>query len=119
MLEKMYAEVAVKPRPPCELVVRYILPTLRSLIAKELIEKYGFSQVEAAKKLGTTQAAISQYLCSKRGERCLKQMESMRDVKTAVAQMAEGIALGKMSTTDAMLLFCDTCKKLRRKLSES
>ena len=32
-------------RPPCELVVRYVLPTFRSLVAKELIEKYDLSQV--------------------------------------------------------------------------
>jgi len=118
MLEKMYVEASVKPRPPCELIVRYVLPTLRALIAKELIEKHKFSQVEVAKKLGTTQATISQYLCSKRGGKYLKQIESMQDVKTAVAEIAEGIATGKMSTTNATLHFCSVCKKLRRKLSE-
>ncbi len=36
-------------RPPCEIVVRYVLPTFRSLVAKELIEKYSMSQQAAAK----------------------------------------------------------------------
>ena len=59
----------------CEVVARYILPIFRSLIAKDLIEKYNFTQVEAAEKLGTTQAAISQYLHSKRGYKGLEQFE--------------------------------------------
>lgn len=54
---------------PCESFGRYALPKFRLLVAKELIEKYGFTQTEAARKLGITQAAISQYLHSKRGYR--------------------------------------------------
>ena len=68
-------------RPPCELVVRYILPTFRSLIAKELVEKYHFSQNDAAKKLGTTQAAISHYLSSKRGHKRMKELETVAKVQ--------------------------------------
>lgn len=62
-------------RPPCEIVVKQVLPAFRALVAKDLIGKYRFSQVAAAKELGTTQAAISQYLCSKRGE---KKVERVR-----------------------------------------
>ena len=61
--------------PPCEVVGRFVLPIFRSLIAKELIEKYSFTQVEAAEKLGTTQAAISQYIHSKRGMKGIAHFE--------------------------------------------
>jgi len=47
---------------PCEIVVRYILPLFRSTVAKTLVEKYKFTQGGATEKLGTTQAAISQYI---------------------------------------------------------
>ena len=47
---------------PCETVVRYVLPAFRSLVAKKLLEEYNFTQLEAARALGTTQAAISQYV---------------------------------------------------------
>jgi len=99
-------------RPPCELIVRYVLPTLRSLIAKELIKKYGFSQVEAAKKLGTTQAAISQYLRSKRGEKNIKKLESIPAIKLAVDEIAQGIATEEMSATETVTCFCSLCTKL-------
>lgn len=100
-------------RPPCELVVRYVLPAFRSLVAKELVEKYSFSQVAAAEKLGTTQAAVSYYLDSKRGEKRIKQLESITVVQSVASETAKGIANGKTSSTDAMMQFCKLCIILR------
>jgi predicted transcriptional regulator len=50
----------------CETIGKYVLPVFRAFVAKELVNNHKFTQVEAAQKLGTTQAAISQYLNSKR-----------------------------------------------------
>jgi len=100
-------------RPPCELVVRYVLPAFRSLVARELIEKYDFSQVAAAEKLGTTQAAISHYLYSKRGDKRIRQLESVSLVQSTANEVAQGIAKGKVSAIDAMLTFCKLCVALR------
>jgi len=100
-------------RPPCELVVRSVLPAFRSLVAKSLIEKYHFSQVAAAEKLGTTQASISHYLYSKRGDKRLKQLEASPSVRSIADEIAEGIAAEKLSPFDAMLEFCKLCRALR------
>jgi len=102
-----------KLRPPCELVVRSVLPALRSLVAKRLVEKYHFSQVAAAEKLGTTQASISHYLYSKRGDKRMKQLEASPPVRAMVDEIAEGVATEKFSPFDAMLRFCKLCKILR------
>jgi predicted transcriptional regulator len=102
-----------KLRPPCELVVRSVLPAIRSLVAKRLIEKYHFSQVAAAEKLGTTQASISHYLYSKRGDKRIKQLEASPSAKAMVNEIAEGVATEKFSPFDAMLRFCKLCKILR------
>jgi len=102
-------------RPPCELVVRYVLPAFRSLVAKELIEKYDFSQMSAAEKLGTTQAAISYYLYSKRGDKRIKQLESIPSIQSAAKDVARGIATKKFSVMDAMLSFCKLCVVLRNR----
>ena len=93
--------------------MRSVLPAVRSLIARRLIERYHFSQVAAAKKLGTTQAAISNYLYSKRGDEKVKQLEDSPSVRTIVDEIAEGIATEKLSPLDAMLQFCKLCKALR------
>jgi predicted transcriptional regulator len=69
--------------------------------------------VAAAKKLGTTQASISHYLYSKRGEKMLKQLEASPSVMAMVDEIAEGITAEKISPFDAMLHFCKLCKALR------
>jgi predicted transcriptional regulator len=69
--------------------------------------------VAAAKKLGTTQASISHYLYSKRGEKMVKQLESSSDIRQIVAEIAKGIATEKLSPFDAMLNFCSLCQALR------
>lgn len=100
-------------RTPCESVVKLVLPAFRSLVAKELIEKYNFSQVAAAKKLGTTQAAVSYYLYSKRGGKRMKELEAIPSVRAAANQVAKGIATQSLSPIDAMLKFCELCRTLR------
>jgi predicted transcriptional regulator len=93
--------------------VRSVLPAFRSLVAKKLIEKYHFSQVAAAEKLGTTQASISYYLYSKRGDKRVTQLEASHSARAIVDEIAEGIATEKISPFDAMLHFCKLCRVLR------
>ena len=102
-------------RPPCELVVRYVLPAFRSLVAKELVSKYKFSQIAAAEKLGTTQATISYYLYSKRGDKRIRQLESIASIQSAANEIALGIATKKLSLLDPMLTFCKLCTVLRNR----
>ena len=101
-------------RPPCEHVVQYVLPAFRSLVARKLIEKHGFSQVATAKKLGTTQAAVSYYLHLKRGEKRMKELESISIVQSTASEVAQGIATEKSSVMDIMLTFCRLCNTLRK-----
>ncbi len=100
-------------RPPCEEIVQEFLPTFRSLIAKELIEKYNFSQVEVAEKLGTTQAAVSQYLSSKRGQKNSLKMKSMSKVKAVAGEVAKDVAENKLEEFDMTSSFCKLCLELR------
>ena len=57
----------VSRKMPCELVVFDLLPTARGAIAKELVEKHGYTQSQVAKTFGITSVAISQYLKGLRG----------------------------------------------------
>ena len=52
---------------PCELMVTHILPVAKGALAKELVSKYGKSQVEVARMFGVTSAAVSQYIKGVRG----------------------------------------------------
>lgn len=63
---------------PCELIIWYVLPDLRSEITKYLIDNYGLKQTEAAEIFGVTRAAINQYLSSKRGSGLLTGLKTKK-----------------------------------------
>ena len=99
----------------CESVARRILPLYRSFVAKELVKKYDYTQVQAAKKLGTTQAAISQYLTSKRGHKKIQNYDEIAPlVQNAAAEVAERLTTTEMSPEEFGDSFCDLCKVLQK-----
>ena len=100
-------------RPPCELVVQHVLPAFRSLVARELVENYHLSQIAVADHLGTTQAAVSLYLDSKRGDKIMKQLVTVPAIRKVAHEVAEGIATGKLASSDSMAKFCELCVALR------
>ena len=57
----------VSRKMPCELVVFELLPTARGAIAKELVDRFGYTQSAVAKIFGITSVAISQYVKGLRG----------------------------------------------------
>jgi predicted transcriptional regulator len=73
-------------KAPCELVVWYVLPTIRAELAKELKE-LGLTQKEISERLGVTQAAISQYMKEKRGQG----IPANKDVRKAIKKFAKNI----------------------------
>ncbi len=97
----------------CETIGKYVLPIFRSLVAKELVKTYHLTQVEVAQKLGTTQAAISQYLASKRA---IKGTERFADIlpkiQAAANETAGRLAKKETSWNIASLDFCRICSIL-------
>ncbi|XRH75329.1 MAG: transcriptional regulator [Candidatus Methanosuratincola verstraetei] len=101
-------------RPSCEVVSRYVLPVFRSMVAKDMMSKYKISQSEVASKLGVTQAAISHYLKSKRGAKMASELETIPEVKAAVAKISEEL-MSKKSEDDLLFdEFCGLCKIIRK-----
>jgi predicted transcriptional regulator len=100
-------------KPYCETVAQVVLPTLRALIAKELIEKYKFTQQDAASKLGLTQSAISQYLRNLRGSK-IKLLEKNKDINEQIEEFAKRIASGELDSSKTLVPFCKICKNIRK-----
>jgi predicted transcriptional regulator len=94
----------------CESIGKFVLPVFRSLVAKELINTYHLTQVDVAKKLKTTQAAISQYINSKRA---IKATQEFNDILPKIQARAKETArqLAKQETTwdEVTLDFCKLC----------
>jgi predicted transcriptional regulator len=97
----------------CEYIASHFLPLYRAFVAKELVEKYNLTQNQAARKLGTTQPAISQYLSSKRGRKGISNYDEVAPlVKEAAAKVAKSVAKTEMSPEEFNASFCDLCKAL-------
>jgi predicted transcriptional regulator len=106
--------------PQCEIIGKYVLPIFRSMLAKELVQKHGLSQTQAAKKLGTTQAAVSQYLSSKRAYKGIAQAEEfLPKLQTMASETAKKLINKEISASDITLDFCKLCSTFCRKNAAS
>jgi len=102
-------------KPYCELVAQNLLPTIRALIAKELINKYKMTQQQAAKKLGITQSAISQYIRQLRGSK-IKTIENDKIVLKEIEHFSDRLVSGELNDSSKMLeAFCYICKSIRKR----
>ena len=101
--------------PQCEIIGKYVLPIFRSMLAKELVQKHHLSQTEAAKKLGTTQAAVSQYLSSKRAYKGMEHVEEfLPKLRAMAAETADKLMKKEVSAGDVTVDFCRLCSTFCR-----
>ena len=102
--------------PQCEIVGKYVLPIFRSMLAKELVQKFNLSQTEAAKKLGTTQAAVSQYLSSKRAYKGIEHVEEyLPKIQAMATETARKLVDKEISSNEVTLDFCSLCETFCKK----
>lgn len=94
-------------KPPCEIVVWYVIPAIRSELAKDLLA-LGMKQKEVSELMDITQPAVSQYITDKRGSG-VKLSDNVRDL---IAEFAEQLADGRAKKTDIIGRTCSICKQI-------
>ena len=99
---------------PCEIAVQTVLPAIRSLMARTIVEKHGMKEKQVAVILGLSQSAISRYTKKNRGS--IITIENVPEVQKLVDQMILQLLQGKPHQTAEILgLLCQTCKVIREK----
>ena len=93
---------------PCEKAVWYYLPQIRADLAIELV-KTGMTQSQAAKKLGVTPAAVSQYIHKKRGLQSPRTRLYRQEIKAAVRKICEDA-----SSDELHFIVCKCCQLLKK-----
>lgn len=100
-------------KPFCEVVVADVLPVIRAIITKELMDTHGLNQVETARKLGVTQPAISQYRSKLRG-RGARMLLTNKKIVILIKNLAKKIATGEMKPQRMHEELCNICKNIRK-----
>ena len=95
-------------RPPCEVVVWYVIPAIRSDLTKELLN-FGMKQKQVCDVLDISQPAISQYVSDKRGHG-IKFEPEIRDM---IREFAKDLVDGKADQRDIIPKMCQICKKIK------
>jgi predicted transcriptional regulator len=95
-------------RPPCEIVVWYVIPAIRSELAKELLN-LGMKQKQISEVLDITQPAVSQYISDKRGHGIKFEPE----VQNMIKDFAGDLVSGKAGQQDIIPKMCEICKKVK------
>jgi uncharacterized protein len=97
-----------KLKPPCEIVVWYLIPGIRSVLAKELFN-LGMKQKEVSTLLDITQPAVSQYLSDKRGNEVGFSDESLKMIK----KLAHDLKDEKIAKNNIIPRICEICRKTK------
>ena len=98
-------------RQPCEVAAREIIPSIRASIALILIDEYKLSKYEAAKLLGVTPAAVTNYVNRRRGDRFVAKLMSTESSKSMLREAAEIVlSMSRGSQESAARLQMITCE---------
>ena len=90
----------------CDSLARKYLPGIRAEMVYRLVNDKGMSQSDAAKRLGVTRAAISQYMSKKRGA----EVQLCGEVDALIDRWAMAV-VGE----DDHITLCDVCKCAMKK----
>jgi predicted transcriptional regulator len=97
---------------PEELASKSVIPAIRALIVKRLVEEHGMTQQEAAKLLGVTQPAVSKYLHHKRGAAI--RLHGIREIDDATTKIADMVSSHKAKPIEVMGKIEEACEYIRR-----
>jgi predicted transcriptional regulator len=99
---------------PCEIGVKTVLPAIRALMARKLVENHGMKEHQAAEILGLSQSAVSRYTTKHRGNIIV--IEDIPEIQTHINQMLDLLITRKpYHMIEILNLFCETCKIVRLK----
>ena len=86
----------------CDTMVRNILPPMRAEMVFRLVQREGLSQSDAAKRLGVTRAAVSQYMSRKRG---VGEVQITNELDSMIDRWTLAVVTGESDIN-----LCDVCQ---------
>ncbi len=102
---------------PSEIEAKSLIPAIRAILAKKLINEYKMKEEVVAKVLGVTQAAISNYIRGTRGDtELINKLSSIIEVMNKVEDIAQDLVANRVYTPRTMAKFVELCNFMRYSL---
>lgn len=98
---------------PCEVGVKTVLPAVKAIMARSIVQKHGLNERQTADLLGLSQSAVSRYVGHERGN--LLPIENTKEVIDLIDQMVASILKEPENRERILELFCKTCITIREK----
>lgn len=101
-------------KPPCMLMVGSILPALRVMLARRMVEEYGLTRSEVARRLQVSRAAVTQYLKGVRGNYPLDLIAGSEAGREALERLTLELSKENPNFVEGLRRLCAVCRILRR-----
>ncbi len=85
---------------PDEIASKSVIPAIRAMVVRRLVDEHGMTQLQAARLLGITQPAVSKYMHNKRGVAI--KLEGVARVDEAASRIAAMLVSGKAGQVQVM-----------------
>lgn len=99
---------------PCEVGVKTVLPSVKAIMAREIVTNRGLNEQQTAELLGLSQSAVSRYLNKERGNTLLT-LENSSEILALINQMVTVLIKEPNNKAEVLKLFCQTCMEVRKK----
>lgn len=97
---------------PCEIAVKSVIPAVKALLAKELVEKRRLKQEEVAEILGISQSAVSKYTRNVRGY--VIKVNNIEEIEPLIDKMIDVLVNETPQRGEFLRFFCQTCIAIRK-----
>jgi predicted transcriptional regulator len=95
---------------PAEIETKTLIPALRAILAKKLMELYNIQEEDISKMLGVTQAAISNYIRGTRGNpELIIKLLSIKEVSDMIDEIASNLSTNMAYTPASLSKFIGLC----------
>lgn len=102
---------------PSEIETRTLIPALRAILAKKLMETYNIQEEDISKMLGVTQAAISNYIRGTRGNpELIIKLLSIKEVSEMINEIASNLSTNMAYTPASLSKFIGLCNYIKSSL---
>jgi predicted transcriptional regulator len=98
---------------PCEVGVKTVLPAVKAIMARTIVQKHGYNEKQTADLLGLSQSAVSRYVGRERGHN-LVAIENAPDVLTLIDEMVFSLIKEPENRAKVLEIFCRTCTTIRQ-----